>query len=223
MLPAASLPPKSEDPLAAIFQDLEGQAALLGMQCSPAQAPQTPDRTAGHPASCSSASSSWLGSHDTITSQQSNYSFASEEAQQKAWYLPASVRVDAGDLQHPASGPCLLGRGGMGCVSLMHDTLCAQMVAVKEPVLGEGSRRDCVMACVEKEHALNELLSGTEGLVQYLGPLEQDGELTGSLAFECMAGGSLASNMCASPSGSLDSRMLGVQHTCAAEFQLALS
>ena len=197
-LGAARPPPPAADSLAGMFQDLEGQAAVPGLQCSPAQAPRTPELTACQPASCSSASSSAL-SDDSLHSQRSACSFASEEGQQKAWYLPSSTRVDADDLQQPASGPCLLGQGGMGSVSLMHDTLCDRMVAVKAPLLGKGSRRDCVMAAVESEHAVNELLYDTEGVVQYLGPVEKDGQLTGTLAFWCMAGSSLASNMCASP------------------------
>ena len=195
------LPCKAADPLAAMFADLQGQAALLGMQCSPAQPPQTPELTACQPATCSD---SWLedASTNSSASQQSVFSFVSEQGQQQPWYLPSATRVDAADLQQPPWGPCLLGEGGMGTVSLMHDTLADQLVAVKAPKPYNGSLDEHVMAAVEREHALNDMLCGEGRLVEYLGPVEQDGELTGALAFECMAGGSLACNMCASTTAS---------------------
>ena len=254
------------DPLQAQLQNLERQAALLGLDLSPAKAPGTPEPAPRQPraalsssseahdvddhleavllllqeqdqpqapsslisgsaysdssssyssdGSCSQASAASVWAH----SRADEHSVTPPKAEQRDWYLPSAVRVDATELEHPGGKPVILGQGGMGSVSLMQDTVSGQLVAVKEPHMsGDSELQEIVMTGVQREHAINELVSanGLQCAVEYMGPVEEDGELTGALVFANMPGGSLHSNWyalaCFGVTSSSCLTMLGMQ------------
>ena len=266
----AACPPPVADPLQAQLQNLERQAALLGLDLSPAKAPGTPEPEPRQPRAARSSSSavrnvddhleavfqllqeqdqlqapssliSGLAYSDSSSSYSSSsyssdgscsqasaasicahsraaeHSVTSQKAEQRNWYLPSAVRVDATELEHPGGKPVILGQGGMGSVSLMQDNVSGQLVAVKEPHMsGDSELQEIIMTGVQREHAINELVSahGLQCVVEYMGPVEEDGELTGALVFANMPGGSLHSNWyalaCFGTTSSKRLTMLGV-------------
>ena len=184
-----------DEHLETVLQLLHKQAALLTQSSQPHS-----QASAASTHSCRCVSDYSIHSRSSHGHDASQFSISPPKAPQQPWHLPSATRVDAAELQHPASGPQILGQGGMGCVSLMEDTLLDQLVAVKVPFMrGDSDHQDRIMMAVQREHTINDLLSvhSSAHMVEYLGPLEKDGELTGSLAFQMMPGGCLSSNMCA--------------------------
>ena len=117
---------------------------------------------------------------------------------QHQWHLPAPLVVGLEHLCHPYGQPRLLGEGGMGKVELMHDARTRAWLAIKSPLLRGSQVLPRTAAIVEREHAVNaDFMSGGlhPHVVRYLGPVSDQGQLNGSLAFEYLPGGCLSENL----------------------------
>ena len=80
----------------------------------------------------------------------------------------------------------------------MREGRSGAFLAVKTPLLLDGQISPQIAADMEREHAMNTFATLNGQLphaVGYLGAIAEQGQLNGSLAFEFMAGGSLASNL----------------------------
>ena len=114
------------------------------------------------------------------------------------WSMQAAAAISLSDLSHPFGLPHVLGQGGMGQVILMKEASTHVLMAVKTPLLVDGHVPAQLAADLEREHAMNAFanLSGQlPHVAGYLGPVAEHGKLNNSLAFEFLAGGSMASNL----------------------------
>ena len=139
-----------------------------------------------------------LGQQKVFVSAASLAPATCSSAPEQPWALQAADAVDLAGLRHPFAQPHLLGQGGMGQVVLMQDVHSRALLAVTAPLRPGGQMTPQTAADMEREHAMNTfaMLNGPlPHVTGYMGPLVQQGQLNGSLAFEFLEGGSLASNL----------------------------